>query len=430
MRRSGPSWLVVLLLGLAACGGPTPPTGALSIAITGLPPDAVASVEVSGPSGFAETVTATRVLSGLAPGTYMVTGATVDDGHPVVPAVYDPTVATPSLDVTADEVAVAAVTYTWRTPTGRLWLSRMGADGEVLKGLEAGQLTADGAPQAAVGIDYEPGTWNGIAFDVAGNAWTARYNPQSTIARFRAADLANSAARVPDVVLTSVAPTILTGPVGLAFDASGALWVSGFASDTIVKYAAEQLAGSGAPSPQVVLTSAAGSLDAPAGIAFDADGNLWVANSGNDSVVAFTPAQLAASGSPSPAVALTSSTGGLHYPYGLAFDAAGSLWVAPVFSGAVLRYGAAQLVASGTPTPAATVTGFAAPKALAFDHAGDLWVHGNLTAGSFIVRIADPAALTLASEVVIATAIEIDFLTDAGFPTFFPTPPGLPIHTP
>ena len=232
------------------------------------------------------------------------------------------------------------------------------------------------------------------------------------------------------MVLTSVAPDVLRGPVGLAFDASGALWVSGHSSDTIVKYAPEQLASSGAPSPQVVLRSTTGSLTAPSALAFAASGALWVANSGNDSVVMFTPTQLAASGSPTPTVTLTGTANELSRPTGLAFDAGGSLWVATLTGAGVLRYLPEQLVASGSPMPAATLTGFSRQMRLAFDHTGDLWVQMDVAEGSFLARIADPGSLTMESEAVIATAIELEFGADGGYPTFFPAPPGLPIHAP
>lgn len=430
MRGSRSSWLVVMLLGLAACGNPTPPTGSLSVAVTGLPVGAAAAVQISGPDGYIEAVTATRVLTGLAPGAYAVTAATVDDGHPIVPATYDPTVATPSVDVIANGTTVAAVTHAWRAPTGRLWLSRSQAVDAALVGYDAAQLVEDGAPQPAVAIGFEATTWAGIAFDAAGNAWVAQYAPDTAVVRFRSSDLAASAARVPDVILTSADIAAWNGPGGLAFDDSGALWVSGYTSNTIVKFAPEQLGASGSPTPQVVVRASAGSLNLPAGLAFDAAGRLWAANAGNASIVMFTPQQLAASGSPTPAVTITSTTGHLTGAFGLAFDPDGHLWVAPFSRPSVVRYDAGQLLATGSPTPSATITGFLVPKGLAFDHGGDLWVHAILAGGSFLVRIADPTSLTMESAAVFATAIEVTVATDGGFPTFFPPPPGVPIRTP
>lgn len=60
------------------------------------------------------------------------------------------------------------------------------------------------------------------------------------------------------------------------------------------------------------------SLDVPVGLAFDKQGNLWVANLSSDqngSVDEFAAADLSANGSPQPAVFLDSNTGGI-YPDG------------------------------------------------------------------------------------------------------------------
>ncbi|MDP1861801.1 MAG: hypothetical protein Q8K82_24260, partial [Gemmatimonadaceae bacterium] len=48
-------------------------TGRLNITLSGLPVGVNASVAVSGPSGFARTITAAQVLTGLAPGDYLIT---------------------------------------------------------------------------------------------------------------------------------------------------------------------------------------------------------------------------------------------------------------------------------------------------------------------------------------------------------------------
>ena len=56
----------------------------------------------------------------------------------------------------------------------------------------------------------------------------------------------------------------------------------------------------------------------PDALAFDASGNLFVANSGNDTVSEFAP------GSTTP----TATLSGLNRPIALAFDASGNLFVA------------------------------------------------------------------------------------------------------
>jgi DNA-binding beta-propeller fold protein YncE len=57
-------------------------------------------------------------------------------------------------------------------------------------------------------------------------------------------------------------------------------------------------------------------LDVPAGLAFDASGNLWVANSTGQTIVEFVASQIVASGSPTPNAVI----GSVNTPSGLAFS--------------------------------------------------------------------------------------------------------------
>ena len=73
---------------LVACGGgdggTAPPpagagTGLLTVAVSGLPTDVPASILVSGPAGYAVTVTTGQTLAALTPGSYTLTPANVAD---------------------------------------------------------------------------------------------------------------------------------------------------------------------------------------------------------------------------------------------------------------------------------------------------------------------------------------------------------------
>lgn len=104
--------LVALLILATACGskdtsGPT--AGSLAIGVTGLPPASAASVSVSGPGGFAQTVgPASATLSDLDPGSYTITAAGVSAGG----TTYVPLPATQTVQVTAGGSASASVSYT------------------------------------------------------------------------------------------------------------------------------------------------------------------------------------------------------------------------------------------------------------------------------------------------------------------------------
>ena len=118
---------------------------------------------------------------------------------------------------------------------------------------------------------------------------------------------------------------LLVEPIDMAFDSSGGAWVSDYTSNVLMRFTAAQLATTGTPVPVDTITATAGSLDHPAGLATDKSGNLWVANYIGETIVAFSPSQLAAGGGPTPLITL--SPGGAHTLWGIAFDQEGGLWV-------------------------------------------------------------------------------------------------------
>jgi streptogramin lyase len=187
----------------------------------------------------------------------------------------------------------------------------------------------------------------GLAFDARHRLWVVNAH-SATVVRFDPAQLAAGGAQVPAVVLS------LPGtPATIAFDAAGALWVGDPEFHTIAKYATSQLEASGSPPPEFRLTSA-DSLRNPSGMAFDAAGNLWIANTGGHNLLAFSPAQLSGTGSAGPLIMIGSQGGSLNSPVGLAFDAEGDLWVVGR-SGTLARIASNSLGATGAPAPSATL---------------------------------------------------------------------------
>ena len=170
-----------------------------------------------------------------------------------------------------------------------------------------------------------------IAFDASANLWIVE-NQNQTILGYKAATLAaalgHSGQVNPDIIISSPS---FGDPRAIAFDGSGDLWLTD-ATGKLLEFDAADLGMSGTPTPKVIITATpvltldgiALSLDFPEGAAFDPAGNLWVANLESDnagSLAEFTPAQLATSGSPSPAVFLDSDIFGtnIHQPSLLTF---------------------------------------------------------------------------------------------------------------
>jgi len=153
---------------------------------------------------------------------------------------------------------------------------------------------------------------------------------------------------VSKVTPAGVVSTFASGfsaPTGEAFDAAGNLYVANFGANTVSK-----VTPAGAVSPF------ASGFNEPEGEAFDAAGNLYVANEGNGTVSKVTPAGV-----------VSTFASGFNFPTGEAFDAAGNLYVANNGNNAVSKVTPAGVVST-------FASGFSVPVGEAFDAAGNLYV--------------------------------------------------------
>ena len=131
----------------------------------------------------------------------------------------------------------------------------------------------------------------------------------------------------------------LSGPVGLALDASGNLFEADENSGTIFKF-----------TPAGTKTTFATELSSPIGLAFSASGNLLVSDSGT--IFKFTPTG-----------AKTTFTSGLDVPTALAFDSSANLFEASGNDGSIFVY-----TPGGTPE-SIFASGLSGPAGLAFQPA-------------------------------------------------------------
>jgi sugar lactone lactonase YvrE len=312
---------LLVLIGLAACG---------NSAVAPDPPDPPTPLEVTGLWTASGTPGAVLRLSARELGRS-----------------GDQLAATTITTTSAPLRSLAAVAFDHR---GDLWVAS--ADDNLLLRFPAGALAESGAQPAAGVIASNAGSLDqplGIAFDGGGRLWVANQG-NGTLAAYDPVQLAIGGAPFPAVVVSGAG-----NPTGLAFDARGGLWVSDNVSQTISRYAPAALARSGSPRAEVVLTQTSIPLPLPLGLAFDAEGSLWIANLGTRSVVAFGPAELAAGGSQTPRVMLSPASGGLGLPVGLAFDGEGDVWVVGT-TGTLSEYRRGALVTGGALEPAVRVT--------------------------------------------------------------------------
>jgi sugar lactone lactonase YvrE len=225
-------------------------------------------------------------------------------------------------------------------PVARFPAANMGTDGNKTPDITIDSTSfGTGIPGAKV-----------LAFDLSGNLWVSVVAADKVV-RFTAAQIAASGTPI-----AAVEEAGISAPAGIAFDATGNMWVAANGNDTVVRIDAAHLASSGTgadltitaltPSPVI------GTLPGPLGLAFDGDGNLWVNYDGT--LARLTPADQAGTGARTitPAVQIGLDVQAL--PEGIAFDELGGLWFADS-AGRFARLASSQLGASGTVTPAITI---------------------------------------------------------------------------
>lgn len=196
---------------------------------------------------------------------------------------------------------------------------------------------------------------------------------------------------------------VLYSPDGVAFDKSGNLWIADTGFNRLLEFTPPFTSGEEATlvlgQDDFVSTSPALSatgLDQPYGLAFDGDGNMWVADTNNNRIVEyktpFTNGETVSLviGYPSFDKGVYPTTAGsLAAPYGLAFDKSGNLWAVDYYNNRILEYvppfknqmnaslviGQSDLTSNSDGTTANRLN---LPSAVAFDEKGNLWVTDSL----------------------------------------------------
>jgi sugar lactone lactonase YvrE len=399
--------------------------GKVTVAFKGLPAGAAGEAVFRGDGAQDFSVTSGDSHP-IKVGTYTVWGARVALSDLLVRTAYTPTTLSQRFCVHGGEALSFTIEYVPIASSGKLWVGNGLGEADML-GYAPSVLGASGAPAATVAAKTVGS--DGFTFDNGGGLWVlGGTTADPPIARYAPAMLGTgtSGARTPAIVIRSdIFNGGSPGAKVLAFDRDSNLWVSVVYARKVVRLAASQLAASGSPVPAVEL----GGIEGPSGLAFDAAGNLFVA-SGAKKVLRFDKAHLASSTSaPDLAIGARSPPpviGDLPDPQGLAFDKDGNLWVN--FGGTLVRLAPADLAGTGTKTltPAIQIQTdvLALPQGMALDEGGGLWL--AYSKGKF-GRLA-PAQLTASGQVAPSVVITSPDVGYAGWFALYPGATGLPLY--
>jgi ligand-binding sensor domain-containing protein len=366
-----PAATLLALFALTACGNReigTDPGQAALIVVVNTPIARAGAVAIHGPTAHASYVAATDTLRGLIPGQYDAHADNVAASDSLVSPVLTGVVSGSPVMVEVGHMDSVIATYAIRGGSGALWVGKWGST-NLAEGFTSAQLASAGTVAAAdtVGAATLALTISGTAFDSAGNLWVTDYINQQ-ILKFTPAQLASGVSTPAVAILTSKEPW------GIAFDAAGNLWVGYYNGNYVLEYAASDVQSwSGAstdPTPALSVATPNG----PLGLAFDHGGNLWVA--GFDVPLTYEVASSAiaagtSGGTITPTDSLSSSF--LNHGSGLAFDRAGNLWEGTE-DGYLLGYTASQLGAAshGDPSFAQLAPSYSFDE-VAIDNSGNLW---------------------------------------------------------
>jgi sugar lactone lactonase YvrE len=278
----------------------------------------------------------------------------------------------------------------------------------------------------------------GIAVDGAGNAYVADTNNNTIRKLVIASGAVTTLAGQPGIAGSadgSGTAASFNGPSGIAVDTALNLYVADTLNHTIRKITTAgvvtTIAGAAGLSGTVDATGSAARFHGPQGLVLDASGNLFIADTNNNAIRKL----VASTGVVTTVTGLTGSIGSadgpssqaqFHFPSGIGIDAAGNLYVADTdnqtlrkiaLSGAVSTL-AGLAGTSGSADGTGTAARFDFPTGVALNNAGNVYLAdtNNHTIRLCVVPIA-PAITTQPQNQTVTAGANVTFsVTASGKP--------------
>lgn len=417
--------------------------GEIVVEISGLPTGVDAAISLQGPAagdGGITMLTESATLADSASGDYEANAQNALGEDPLVRPMFTPAAPRQLFCLPEDDSHTLSVSYQQVATSNKLWVlnsvaeaalvsftsAALAGDSVVDAGAEGGVVAASVSTDVVAGKD--------LAFDRDGHLWT--FGPTTAdplLMRYRAAQFAGGAVPGPDRALDVNDIACLPAMRAMAFDATGNLWLSTCGGQVVSLTKTMLHDGSATTTAVDAVVVISGLSNNNQDLAFDRDGNLWVADDGK--VVRFNADRLAASDSDAPDLTITlrdsADNGDLVIDF-LTFDANGQLWATDFAGNTLARIDDTDLEGDGDTTVVAEVSLVLSVAALlnrpAIDDAGGLWI--SYSNGKLVGLSA--ATLELSSSTGSPTdpdvVLEGGDIGSVGNVAFFPAAAGLPLY--
>ena len=377
-------FISIMLSGCGKTSSPTSPTGSGTgsnppvpppVSTPAAPPVINQVSPLEGPAATAVTITGTGFSDTIANDTVYINGmmAKITAASGTQLAITVPPLAGSgplAVRVHGDSVTGPVFTYVYQYVV--VTLAGQGAQGN-----------ADGTGTAA-GFNYPIG----IAADTTGNLYVG--------------DQFNEKVRkiTPAGVVTTLAGSGAVGsgdgagssatfyyPTGVAVDNSGNIYVTDLGGNTIRRVtsggAVTTVAGDGGTG-SANGAGATATFSSPTGVAVDKSGNLYIADASNNKIRMITSSGVVstfAGSGPQGSADGTGAAASFYYPYGIAIDASGNLYVADARNNKIRKITPAGVVSTlcgsgsvGAADGTGTAASFSYPAGIAVDNSGNLYV--------------------------------------------------------